>query len=892
MYDRFTISNDNAYDLDKDREEPSVAFEVMSPSDAVKKNLERVVISSQGKAMSGFSQTQKLKQFVFTDPVAFRYLEEDPATVVYERHRILEGYQLYLVEQWACSRVHPTFVINTYTGDPDDRIIVGVLGVPAEEDTWSTRLRLYFNATSKMYARLQETSVGTIMVTNLNCFPSALTIIPVPDGDVRRHRYSFLVNENLKRLGCSGRSGISLSSPTGATQAKFFQLYKTSIRVPFCDAVIELVKLCQVALIVFGKLEQEYADGCLCDITEAAITEWWTEIGSEHYDTEPSDGILGPTTVAGLLGMLVGSRNRLNACGAPVGKDPFDLYHLKRGIEHFQKSQKLRRTRRLDRHTLDRLHKITAKAAAGEGWAVPKTVKSTVAELSGKGGEMVLGIVGRDRPCIGDVETLVIDDFINLASGERIKWLWHGKPKRGVTNETQSLPFVRDDSATLIWSPSKSEIEQVEEESDNRWKEEKSPLIFYSRHQLGSMHSSPDSPGDRDHLHRTVLKSVSGKMNDARNGLGRIKGAVGLRGYTHRHSKDESATSGNSLLSSSLTPASANLPSPSLSSKISTWKEIPARYQSGTPQLKESPCRSESQVDDINSENYHSENLANLPNFQNSELHKSVLLDKDPVWAIDCKKNYSSIPLKSISLTGSSEEVELEQPIFEREQELKSYKFSLQRRNSISGGIGTLEKSRNDYWWPRRMSFSTAEDALLCWEPITTQNFYDEENRWSSLSGTNSTTENLRRLLQILLGLQNNDKPWVENKLLGLIKIDKELLQDQDNLQIVYGQLMHQYGMMKHRFQEVLGSEHTHILEDGKEIENLRAKLEYEINGLESKVFDVDDGVIQLERQVVELEQRADELETQLNKGSWKSWILRSIIGIRAGSGLFLPAEI
>lgn len=888
MHDRFTILKDNAHDLHKEREEPSVASDVVSRSDIVKGDLGRVSMSSQGKAMSGISQTPKLKQFVFTDPVAFRYLEEDPTTVVHERHGILEGYQLYIVEQWACSRIHPTFIINTYTGDPDHRVIVGVLGVPAEEDTWSTRLRLYFNATNKLYARHQETPFGILMVTNLNCFPSALTIIPVPDGDIKRHRYSFLVNENLKRLGCSGRSGISLSPPTGATQAKFFQLYKTSPRVPFYDAVIELVKLCQVALTVFGKLELEYADGCLCDITEVAITEWWTEIGSEHYDTEPSDGILGPTTVAGLLGMLIGARNRLSSCGAPVGKDAFDLYHLKRGIDHFQKSQKLRRTRRLDRHTLDRLHKITAKAASGEGWAVPKTVKSTVAELSGKGGEMVLGIVGRERPCIGDVETLIIDDFINLANGERIKWLWHGKPKRGGSNETQSLPFTKDDSATLIWSQSKSEIEPTEDESEIRWKEEKSPVIIYSKYPPGSANSIPDSPSDRDHLHRTVFKSVSGKMNDARNGLGRIKGAVGLRGYAHRHSKDESATSGNSLLSSGLSPASSYLPSPFLGSKISTWKEIPARYQSGTPKLKESSSRSESQVDDLNPENFQGENSSTI---QNSAPYKSTPFEKDAPWPVEYKKS-DSTPLNIISFAGSSEEVELENPNSGTEQASSNYKFSLRRRNSISGGIGTLENIHNENWWPRRISFSAAEDALLYWEPITRQNSCDKENIQSFSSETNDTIEYLRRSLQILTGLQNDVKPWVEHKLSGIISIDEQLLQDQENLQIVYAQLMDQYRMMKHRFQEVFGSEHTHILEEVKEVENLRAKLEYEINGLESKVFDVDDGVIQLERQVVELEQRADELETQLNAGSWASWIFRSVASMRRGSGLFLPAEI
>ena len=110
-------------------------------------------------------------------------------------------------------------------------------------------------------------------------------------------------------------------------------------------------------------------------------------------------------------------------------KDPFEIEGMKRGISHFQKSQRLERTRRLDRHTLDRLHRTSAKAANAEGWSVPRAVKSTVAELSGKGGEMLAEAVGRrDKAGIADVETSYIDRFEQLVYGQRCKWLWLGKP--------------------------------------------------------------------------------------------------------------------------------------------------------------------------------------------------------------------------------------------------------------------------------------------------------------------------------------------------------------------------------------------------------------------------------------------------------------------------------
>src|SRR4051794_38796981 len=54
----------------------------------------------------GSPPRQERQKLVFTDSVAFRYLEEDPSTTVLARRRILTGYEIYIVEQWACSRIH------------------------------------------------------------------------------------------------------------------------------------------------------------------------------------------------------------------------------------------------------------------------------------------------------------------------------------------------------------------------------------------------------------------------------------------------------------------------------------------------------------------------------------------------------------------------------------------------------------------------------------------------------------------------------------------------------------------------------------------------------------------------------------------------------------------
>ena len=136
----------------------------------------------------------------FLTPFSLRYLSEDPCVKVVDRRRVIGGYELYLVEQWACSRKSPTLVVVTYTGDEKHSIVVGVLSIPQDESLWSPKLHAYYKATRQYLARPKETSLGEILVTNLSSFPSALTVIPVADGDLHKHRQMFIVNEDLKRL--------------------------------------------------------------------------------------------------------------------------------------------------------------------------------------------------------------------------------------------------------------------------------------------------------------------------------------------------------------------------------------------------------------------------------------------------------------------------------------------------------------------------------------------------------------------------------------------------------------------------------------------------------------------------------------------------------------------
>ncbi|KAK1777980.1 hypothetical protein QBC45DRAFT_176661 [Copromyces sp. CBS 386.78] len=834
------------------------------------------------------------RRVVLPDPVALKYLGEDPAVTVVETGRVLEGFELYLVEQWACSRRSPALAIATYTGDKKHSIAVGVLEVPKEENGCSQRLEAYFNAIQQHHARPKDTAFGELMVTNLSSFPSALTVIPVPDGDLRHNLRVFIVNENLKRLGCSGRSGLTLSDPTPATQAKFTQLYKISEKISFQDAVVELVKLCQVALFIFGLLDQVYIDGLLCDVTEAAINNWWTEIGSEYFNIEPTDGMLGPTTVAALLGTLIGARNRLSYCNAPVSKDVFDVDCTKRGIGAFQKSQKLERTRRLDRQTLFKLHQLTAKAAAGEGWGVQKAVKSTVAEIGGKRGELVIGMVGgKDKGNIGDIETLDLDKFIKLTTGERPKWLWHGKPRRTLNDYEHIVPpfgakDVKDDVLSQAGSRRAQSMAVDEEQEVGKATEEL--MGSYSAPPASAASNMDINAGapDKDALRKTVFKSVAGKVSDARSGLGRIRDAVGtgLRGHVNRPSKDDApnAPAPMSLAPSiaSLAQSSTALTSPVAVGRAFTWRLRPEDYLNGIKERNPSDSTPVLSIASITS--------GTRPVIRQSTglRRRGTDITRSEPWVAEIAKSLDA-PITTKSVPDPND---LLGPIQTLERTTTLPISLLQRRHSVHVFTPSLyiDQPSNEAKYPRRLSFSAAEDAVLGWDEV-----YDISSLLPSdavpkqlSDGTlfETQAELARSLYAHLSALQSDLSPWVSSKLSSVESLDETFTRQQHELQSLYLHVNDAYQRIRHSGEEIVGEERHRLNEAVKDVEVLVAKLEYEIGALVDKVQDVEDGVERFEAQVTDVERRTEELKTALETETWLHWFVRTLTGIGTGPNI------
>ena len=699
------------------------------------------------------------------------HLDKDPCVKVVQPRLQLKGYEIYLVEQWACSRRHHSSTITTYTGHSSDKIFVGLLSIGRDESQWGQELAEYFEFV-RSYGRGKQTPLGTLMVTNLSNLSSDLTVIAVSDGDVRAHKEDFIVNEDLKRMGCSGRIALTLTAPTDAAKAKFHQLFRTCERIDFYVSVIELVRLVQLALVMFQKLGKQYADGLLCDRTEGAIKRWWAEFGTDFYNSEPSDGILGPTTVAALLGMMIGARNRLSLCGAPVPKDAFDLPGLKLAIGQFQKQQKLRRTRRLDRETVDKLHRITIKAPSGG--MVPKAIKSTVAEMSGKTYKV-------------EMETCDLEKFIQHLSGERAKYLWYGKPIKSATGisamssvdggpRRNSAPATIAQGAparirnggqgknlTLVTGPYDSKndpnaaaaVESIVSPSSY-------PLSapVYPVGNFGIHHNTSDG---RDPLRKAMFKTMNNRMNDAKSGLGKIKDvasgmASGISGQVnrrnHRKQTNEAsplhdtiqvpaATEEKHALSLKNANASSSAPVLEMSkpclSLLHTSEQDAARSDPATIHLQHRHTSSlvcdayhtESPVSLVMKSPFHSDSLvASKSDFREGISPMTQGLDAEALYGeILARRADGSVTIEYVpgtvdpSVAGSAQAYEdaLEKPgqsSDSRTPELNHEISLILNRSQSFSEVVRQRLKRHEEFYPRRMSFSAAEEAVFDWEPI------------------------------------------------------------------------------------------------------------------------------------------------------------------------------
>ncbi|EGW31542.1 uncharacterized protein SPAPADRAFT_154850 [Spathaspora passalidarum NRRL Y-27907] len=329
--------------------------------------------SKRGSVATEFSNSNDFITYIIPDFNAVRYFQKEFIKSG-EFHLVEEsevtGFEIYLVDQWVNNRNIGT-VVTVYTGNESKILVVRFTIIKKPSKYYPPRFQEYLNELIQNHSRMKkmenerrprDASNEVCFVTNLTSLPSNLNLIPIPHGDVRKVESAFIINSNLRKLHCTGRS-ISLISEkiSDASEGKFRQMYKI-YNVPVKFASRELVNVVQTCLFYFDLLDARYCNGLLCAKTEEAINNWWNLVGLPHFNIKPNrkDGILPAMTVAAIISLILSVRLRIQIVGgSDVPKDPFDFENFMIAIGQFQRQYKLDKTRKLDMETLNRLFNIT-----------------------------------------------------------------------------------------------------------------------------------------------------------------------------------------------------------------------------------------------------------------------------------------------------------------------------------------------------------------------------------------------------------------------------------------------------------------------------------------------------------------------------------------------------
>ncbi|KAG9012655.1 hypothetical protein FRB94_005265 [Tulasnella sp. JGI-2019a] len=283
----------------------------------------------------------------------------------------LRGFQLYAVEKWLTQRTKFVTTIAVFTGDQKDKIDVTVLqpSLNLEEDQALDEFHHAIQMMRQDGARPKESPEGVIMITFLPNFRPDLAIVHIPDGNFRAVQERLYANINLLRLGCAGRSALTLDEPFDSTKEKFTQMYHLADHIShhasstapkatspttrgrgsttgsqdsnstvassrhgsraddppsFQTTVLSFVKIIQSAISLFGMFDvaDEERDGLLCDKTVEGIRACVNEI-TQLVDLEPSERVLDPSAAAAILSTVISARNKLHTLGVMHRKDPF-----------------------------------------------------------------------------------------------------------------------------------------------------------------------------------------------------------------------------------------------------------------------------------------------------------------------------------------------------------------------------------------------------------------------------------------------------------------------------------------------------------------------------------------------------------------------------------------
>ncbi|SAM06869.1 hypothetical protein [Absidia glauca] len=364
-----------------------------------------------------------LKKFVFSERKKALDVASHCGLGILEEETELEGYRIYVVEQWICDRKTHSNTVKVFTGDKSHKIKVCVIGITTA-DLQHARpdvKRLFSNSTPLKY---KSTSKGQILLTDPSELPYDMDMVLIPDGDYDRWIRQACVNINLRRTNCTGRSAFNLRKPNPASEEKFRSLYKIADAVDFEDAVINLVTLAQTALYLFNLLRRDCVDGLICDETNAAFGEFYRKYQPYKGSTvtlKQQVALYDPTVL--LEGALDGA-TPFDISNHKTIKDPFaDWDEFAMDIGTYQQIKGLRQTKVIDLDTLKKLDEYHMGPLR-----VRKAIKSKLDDISGI----------NNYPLFG--EDYNPEVFRDHATIDSLRGIWRPRLKNNIGSDSDKQP--------------------------------------------------------------------------------------------------------------------------------------------------------------------------------------------------------------------------------------------------------------------------------------------------------------------------------------------------------------------------------------------------------------------------------------------------------------------
>lgn len=446
-------SRENRYTGEEDRTSPRCSFgtvhrELQHPGIHIMSLRSRSHSQSQLQAMP-YSQTSQTKgrtasnpwiqysdffsnsSFLIPDTISFAkilpYFKALPNYSSRFNIKLVElvGYEAYFVEQWISSRSSNNLIV-TYTGDQNDRLIAyhvqalshnlqlqppPQIHEPSKSlsntqhsassslpyDNWPPKFISYLvEQLESPFCVATETSLGYAFITNLTQLNPFLSLIDAKTGNIVEDYNNYVVNYNLRKLGCGSRSATTIDEPTKSMEDKFKSTFKIDSKVPINYAAVDLILITQTFLYIYGLLDPLYCDGLFCEKTETAIREWWKLISdipmASHVIRLKPPTSHTSDSIQAIIGFTVLCRYLLELGGNNFGvpKDPMDIRKYKEAISKFQRHSKITATSKLNLETIFKLMEWGQNNKVSQNLTkdlskMKKLVKNTVIDItSGK----------------------------------------------------------------------------------------------------------------------------------------------------------------------------------------------------------------------------------------------------------------------------------------------------------------------------------------------------------------------------------------------------------------------------------------------------------------------------------------------------------------------------